>query len=63
MRERLKQKLEEGVQLLVNGHPTLVLPNTLSVSFPHIHANTLLSEIGSQVAASAGTNFNYLVLN
>jgi selenium donor protein len=30
------------------------LPNTLSVSFRGVEANTLLSEIGEQVAASAG---------
>jgi cysteine desulfurase len=40
-----------GVKL--NGHPDLRLPNTLSLSFPGIEANTLISEL-SQVAASAG---------
>lgn len=40
----------------VNGHEIDRLPNTLSVSFAHIHANTLLSEIGDKVAASAGIN-------
>ena len=37
----------------VNGHPERRLPNTLSVSFPQVEANTLLSEI-QEVAASAG---------
>ncbi len=37
----------------VNGHPDQRLPNTLSVSFPRIEANTLLSEL-SGIAASAG---------
>jgi cysteine desulfurase len=36
-----------------NGHPELCLPNTLSVSFPHIEADTLLSKV-QNIAASAG---------
>ncbi len=36
-----------------NGHPDHCLPNTLSLSFPGVEANTLLSEL-TQVAASAG---------
>jgi len=38
----------------LNGHPELRLPNTLSVSFRGIEANTLLSEVNDQIAASAG---------
>ncbi len=38
----------------LNGHPELRLPNTLSLSFRGIEANTLLSEVSDQVAASAG---------
>lgn len=38
----------------VNGHPIHALPNTLSVSFRGVEANTLLSEVGDKVAASAG---------
>jgi cysteine desulfurase len=57
MRDRLHQGLfgtlgEESVRL--NGHPEKRLPNTLSLSFRGVEANTLLSEIGDQVAASAG---------
>lgn len=57
MRDRLHEGLvrelgEEAVRL--NGHPELCLPNTLSLSFRGIEANTLLSEIGEEVAASAG---------
>jgi cysteine desulfurase len=37
----------------VNGHPLRRLPNTLSISFPGIDANTILSELDS-VACSAG---------
>ena len=57
MRDRLYNGLvgtlgAERVRL--NGHPDRRLPNTLNVSFRGIEANTLLSEIGDQVAASAG---------
>jgi cysteine desulfurase len=57
MRDRLHQGLlgelgEEAVKL--NGHPEKRLPNTLSLSFRGVEANTLLSEIGERVAASAG---------
>jgi len=48
--ESLKQELPD---LKLNGHPEFRLPNTLSISFPKVEANTLLSEI-EEVAASAG---------
>jgi cysteine desulfurase len=57
MRDRLHagllRELGEGAFKL-NGHPEKRLPNTLSISFRGVEANTLLSEIGEQVAASAG---------
>ena len=37
----------------VNGHPKLRLPNTLSISFPRVEANTLIDRLEG-VAASAG---------
>jgi cysteine desulfurase len=40
-------------EIRLNGHPEKRLPNTLSVCFKSIEANTLLAEIES-VAASAG---------
>jgi len=57
LRDRLHEGLvrelgQEAVRL--NGHPERRLPNTLSLSFRGVEANTLLSEIGEQVAASAG---------
>jgi len=57
MRDRLHEGLvrelgKEAIRL--NGHPERRLPNTLSLSFRGVEANTLLSEIGEQVAASAG---------
>ncbi|MBN1504343.1 MAG: selenide, water dikinase SelD [Candidatus Eisenbacteria bacterium] len=57
MRDRLHEGLERelGRDLLkLNGHPEQRLPNTLSLSFRGIEANTLLSEIADEVAASAG---------
>ncbi len=57
MRDRLHKKLlaELGKESLrLNGHPEEHLPNTLSLSFRGIEANTLLSEISDRVAASAG---------
>jgi cysteine desulfurase len=57
MRDRLHEGLvrelgAEGVRL--NGHPEQRLPNTLSLSFRGVEANTLLSDIGTEIAASAG---------
>ncbi len=54
LRERLFEGLtKELPEIKLNGHPKKRLPNTLSVSFRKIEANTLLSEIEG-VAASAG---------
>lgn len=54
MRDRLHNGLIErlpGIKL--NGHPDKRLPNTLSLSFPGLEANTLLAEL-EEIAASAG---------
>jgi cysteine desulfurase len=56
--KRMRDRLEEGLKeafpgLRINGHPQRRLPNTLSVSFRGIEANTILSELRG-VAASAG---------
>lgn len=54
MRDRLYQGLEQKLDdIKLNGHPEKRLPNTLSLSFRGIEANTLLSEI-EEVAASPG---------
>jgi len=54
MRDRLHQGLTKKIDnIKLNGHPEKRLPNTLSLSFPNIEANTLLSEI-TDIAASAG---------
>jgi cysteine desulfurase len=57
MRDRLHDGLLRelgGEAMRLNGHPEQRLPNTLSLSFRGVEANTLLSEVGEQVAASAG---------
>jgi cysteine desulfurase len=57
MRDRLHEGLIRELDakaVKLNGHPEKRLPNTLSLSFRGIEANTLLSEIGEDVAASAG---------
>lgn len=48
--ERLKDSLDD---IKLNGHPEKRLPNTLSISFPRVEANTLISRL-EDVAASAG---------
>lgn len=56
--KKMRDRLEEGLKrrfpsIRVNGHPDKRLPNTLSVSFRGLEANTILSELKS-IAASAG---------
>ena len=54
LRDRLWEGLKKNIPgLKLNGHPEMRLPNTLSVRFPGVDANTLLSEL-DEVAASAG---------
>jgi len=53
-RDRLYNSLKLGIpDLKLNGHESLCLPNTLSVSFP-VKANDLLEKLDGKVAASAG---------
>ena len=55
MRDRLYEGLKSTYpELKLNGHRDKRLPNTLNVSFQGVEANTLLSDINGQVAASAG---------
>jgi cysteine desulfurase len=56
--ETMRDRLEDGLKaafddILVNGHPTRRLPNTSSVSFKQVEANTVLAEM-NDLAASAG---------
>ncbi len=53
-RDYLHKLLKEALpDITVNGHPEQRLPNTLSISFPKVEANTLISRLEG-VAASAG---------
>lgn len=56
--KELRDKLEEILlrrlpQARVNGHPERRLPNTLSISFPGVEANAIISELET-VACSPG---------
>ncbi len=54
MRDELHKLLLEALPgIKLNGHPEKRLPNTLSISFPWVGANTLLDRLEG-VAASAG---------
>ncbi len=54
LRDRLWDGLKSQLpDISLNGHPEQRLPNTLSISFPGIDANTLLDEL-IEVAASPG---------
>jgi len=53
-RDFLHKLLQEALpQIKLNGHPDQRLANTLSISFPKVEANTLISRLDG-VAASAG---------
>ncbi len=53
-RDQLHNLLNKGLPgLKLNGHPDKRLPNTLSLSFPKVEANTLVSRLEG-VASSAG---------
>ena len=56
MRDLLQQRLAAAVPgLMLNGHPTERLPNTLHVSFPGIGGRELLARVAGRVAASVGS--------
>jgi len=55
LRDSLFDKLKTSIDgMKLNGNLGKCLPNTLSISFKGIDANTMLKEIGLDVAASAG---------
>ena len=56
--QEMRDRLETGLgaifgNIRINGHPTIRLPNTSSVSFKGVEANTVLDEM-EDLAASAG---------
>ncbi len=53
-RDYLQELLYKSIPgIKINGHPEKRLPNTLSISFPHVEANTLIDRLEG-VSASAG---------
>jgi cysteine desulfurase len=55
-RDVLHERLQAAVPgLVLNGHPTERLPNTLHVSFPGVSGRTLLQAASEHVAASVGS--------
>jgi len=56
LRDALHERLAAAVPgLMLNGHPSERLPNTLSVSFPGIAGRELLSRVEGRLAASVGS--------
>ena len=56
LRDALHERLTATIpSLVLNGHPTERLPNTLHISFPGISGRELLSRVAVQVAASVGS--------
>jgi cysteine desulfurase len=56
LRDMLHEAIRASVaDVVLNGHPTERLPNTLNVSFPGVNAAALLARIRDQVACSTGS--------
>ena len=56
LRDQLHRLLQEAIpDLLLNGHPTQRLPNTLNLSFPRVSGRALLRAVDNDVAASIGS--------
>jgi len=55
LRKHLEETLKEQFpDIRINGHKQLRLPNTSSISFKGLEANTIVSELSERVAVSAG---------
>lgn len=55
-RDALQQRLQTAIPgLIVNGHSSARLPNTLHVSFPGVSGRALLEAASAEVAASLGS--------
>ncbi|MBI5042227.1 MAG: cysteine desulfurase, partial [Gammaproteobacteria bacterium] len=56
LRDRLHDLLKAAIpDIVLNGHPSERLPNTLNVSFPNVSARLLLEHAADDVAASVGS--------
>lgn len=56
LRDMLWQGLQEGIDdIQLNGHPTLRLPNNLSVAIPGVESRSLLVQLKHAVSLSTGS--------
>ena len=56
LRDEFHELLQNGIpDLVLNGHPSMRLPNTLNVSFPRVSGRDLLQAVDQEVAASLGS--------
>ena len=56
VRDEFHQRLQQSIpELVLNGHPSKRLPNTLNVSFPRVSGRDLLRAVEDDVAASVGS--------
>ena len=56
LRDEFHGLLQNGIpDLMLNGHPSMRLPNTLNVSFPRVSGRDLLHAVDNEVAASLGS--------
>ncbi len=56
VRDEFHRILQQAIpDIVLNGHPSMRLPNTLNVSFPGVSGRDLLCEVDSDIAASVGS--------
>jgi cysteine desulfurase len=56
LRDEFHRLLQQAIpDIVLNGHPSMRLPNTLNVSFPGVSGRDLLREVDSDIAASVGS--------
>ena len=56
LRDEFHRLLQQEIpDLMLNGHPSMRLPNTLNVSFPRVSGRDLLRVVDGEVAASVGS--------
>lgn len=56
LRDEFHRLLQQAIpDIVLNGHPSMRLPNTLNVSFPGVSGRDLLREVDCDIAASVGS--------
>jgi cysteine desulfurase len=56
LRDEFHRLLQQAIpDIVLNGHPSMRLPNTLNVSFPGVSGRDLLREVDHDIAASVGS--------